>query len=184
MDFNGKCYTDSPYPPGPAGLVFHGAILKAHPELNCSFHLHPTEGVVVAAMKDGLIYATQESLALYGQVGYHDFESQADDREEGTRIAAELGEERCMIMWNHGLLTVGRTIAEGFYSMERLIEACRVQVQLMATGATIRLIPKEVREPTFQKFKERVVTMKRPIGEPDWKAYVRLMEKKDPSFAL
>src|SRR5690348_8920399 len=117
VDFEGKCYTDSPYPPGPAGLVFHGAILKAHPELNCSFHLHPLEGVVVSAMKEGLIYATQESLALYGQVGTHAFESQADDKEEGERIAAELGDKTCMIMWNHGLLTVGRTIAEGFYNM-------------------------------------------------------------------
>lgn len=184
VDFDGKCHTDSPYPPGPAGLVFHGAILKAHPELSCSFHLHPLEGVVVSAMKEGLIYATQESLALYGQVGTHAFESQADDKEEGERIAVELGDKTCMIMWNHGLLTVGRTIAEGFYNMQRLIEACRVQVQLMATGADIREIPKEICDLTYRKFKERAVTMKRPVGLPDWKAYFRLMARKDPSFLL
>jgi ribulose-5-phosphate 4-epimerase/fuculose-1-phosphate aldolase len=184
VDFDGRCHTESPLPPGPAGLVFHGAILKAHPERNCSFHLHPTEGVVVSAMRNGLIYASQESLALYGQIGYHEFESQADDREEGTRIAAELGDKSCMIMWNHGILTVGRTIAEGFYTMQQLIEACRVQIQLMSSGAEIREIPQEICELTYRKFKERQAKLNRPFGEPDWKAYFRLMERKDPSFML
>jgi ribulose-5-phosphate 4-epimerase/fuculose-1-phosphate aldolase len=180
VDFNGKCYTQSELPPGPAGLVFHGAILKAHPEKHCSFHLHPTDGVVVSAMKDGLIFAFQESLTLYNQVGFHEFESQADDREEGIRIAKELGDMSCMIMGNHGLLTVGRTIPEGFYNMVRLIDACTIQVRLMSTGAEIRHIPKEVCELTYQKFQER--WNKRPFGGEDWKAYYRMMEQKDPSF--
>jgi len=182
VDFDGKVYTESDLPPGPAGLSFHGAILKANPKRNCSFHLHETDGVVVSAMAEGLIYTNQESLTLYGLVGYHAFEGLADEATEGPRIAEELGDNVCMVMWNHGLLSVGRSIYEGFYFMQRLVETCQIQVKLMATGAEIRHIPKEVCEHTFRQFKKRA--QKRALGMADWKAYLRLAERLDPSYKL
>lgn len=182
VDFEGNCHTASDLSPGPAGLSFHGAILKAHPDRHCSFHTHPTEGVVISAMKQGLVYAYQESLALYGQVGYHEFEGLADEADEGPRIAGELGDKCCMIMWNHGLLAVGRTIPEGFYNMQRLIDACQIQVQLMATGAEIRTIPEEICEATYRKFQQRWKS--KPFGELDFKAYVRQIDRVDPSYKM
>ena len=182
VDFEGNVYTESALPPGPAGLSFHGAILKANPERHCSFHLHEAAGVVVSAMQEGLIYTNQESLALYGLVGYHPFEGLADEASEGPRIAEELGDNACMIMWNHGLLTVGRGIHEGFYFMQRLIETCQIQVRLMATGAEIRHIPKDVCEHTYGQFQKRAVN--RPLGLADWKAHLRLADRLDPSYKL
>ncbi len=180
VDFDGNVYTESDLPPGPAGLSFHGAILKANPHLQCSFHLHEPNGVAVSAMQDGLIYATQESLSLYGLVGYHEFEGLADDAEEGKRIADELTEKVCIIMHNHGLLSVGRSIYEGFYYMQRLIEACQIQVRLMSTGAEVRHIPKDICEHTYRQFQKRAEN--RPIGLADWTAYVRLAERLDPAY--
>ena len=182
VDFEGNVYTESDMPPGPAGLSFHGAILKANPHLQCSFHLHVADGVVVSAMQDGLIYTNQESLALYGLVGYHAFEGLADEATEGPRIAEELGDNVCMVMWNHGLLSVGRSIHEGFYFMQRLVETCQIQVRLMATGAEIRHIPKNVCEHTLRQFRKRA--QNRPLGLADWKAYLRLADRLDPSYKL
>ncbi len=182
VDFEGNVYTESDMPPGPAGLGFHGAILKANPEKNCSFHLHEAAGVVVSAMTEGLIYTNQESLTLYGLVGYHEFEGLADEATEGPRIASELGDNVAMIMGNHGLLSVGRSIHEGFYFMQRLVEACQIQVKLMATGADIRHISKEVCEHTYRQFQIR--SQKRPLGQADWKAYLRLADRLDPSYKL
>jgi ribulose-5-phosphate 4-epimerase/fuculose-1-phosphate aldolase len=180
VDFDGKLHTKSDLPPGPAGLNFHGAILKAHPDRHCSMHLHQLDGVIVSAMQDGLLYVSQESLALYGQVGFHAFEGLATEAEEGPRIAAELGDKSCIIMGNHGLLSVGRSVAEGFVYMERLIEACTIQVRLMASGAKIAHIPEEVCQHTLRQFRER--WKDRPFGAADWAAYLRLAERLDPSF--
>ena len=182
VDFEGKCHTDSPYKPGPAGLNFHGALLKAHPDRHCSFHLHPRVGVVVSAMKKGLIYVSQDILNLYGLIGYHPFEGPADEPDEGERIAAELGENLCVIMKNHGLLSIGRTIAETFVNMERMIEACQIQVDLMATGADIQEVPEEICRESYAKFQSR--TVGRPMGSLDWKAYLRLADRLDPSYKL
>ena len=44
-----------------------------------------------------------------------------------------------MILANHGLLTVGRSVAEAFYYMYYLEQACRIQVAAMSTGAKLSL---------------------------------------------
>jgi ribulose-5-phosphate 4-epimerase/fuculose-1-phosphate aldolase len=159
---------------------FHSAILRAKPEIQCTFHLHPTAGVVVSATEEGLIYVDQGGCALYGNVAYHDFEGLADEADEAPRIIADLGDNNIMIMWNHGLLTVGRTIGEAFNYMHRLIGACETQVQLMSTGAAIRRVPQEVLEHTSRQMEAR--RGNKPIGGLDWEMYFRLAESLDPSF--
>ncbi len=180
VDFDGHCHTPSDYRPGPAGLSFHGAVLKADPRLASSFHLHPLAGVVVSALESGLIYYSQDSLMIYEEVVYHDFEGPADEADEGQRVARELDGKLCMIMRNHGLLTVGRDIAEAFYAMQVLVEACEVQARVMSTGAAARPVPLDVCELSARKFRER--RRERPFGEAAWKANRRMIERLDPSF--
>ncbi len=184
VDFEGNCYTDSPYIPGPAGLSFHGAVLKANPDRNCSIHLHEQDCVVVSALKDGLIFTSQDALVLYGQVGYHAFEGLAEEAEEGPRIAKELGSRVAMLMLNHGTLVATRSIHEGFYFTHRLVEACQNQVKLLSTGREISVVPQEVCEHTYKQFQKRYSGGKLQLGKDDWDAYVRMMDRIDPSFRL
>ncbi len=184
VDFDGNCHTESPYIPGPAGLSFHGAVLKANPDRNCSIHLHEQDCVVVSALKGGLIFTSQDALILYGQVGYHEFEGLAEEAEEGPHIAAELGDRVAMIMKNHGTLVAARTIYEGFYYTHRLVEACQNQVKLMSMNAEIQEVPEEVGEHTLAQFKKRYAGGKLVLGKDDWDAYVRMVERIDPSYKL
>ena len=180
VDLDGTVLTESDLAPGPAGLNFHSAILRAKPDLNCTFHIHPTQGVAVSAMKDGLIYVDQGGCALYGQVAYHEFEGLAEEADEAPRIVSDLGDKFAMIMWNHGLLTVGRTIGEAVTYMASLVAACDLQIRLMSTGAEIRSIPEEVLEHTSRQMAKR--RGNKPGGELDWQMYLRLADRLDPSF--
>ena len=180
LDRDGNILSESDLAPGPAGLNFHSAILRAKPELQCTFHLHPTAGVVVSATEEGLIFVDQGGCALYGNVAYHDFEGLAEAADEAPRIIADLGDNNIMIMRNHGLLTVGRTIGEAFSYMHRLVDACETQVRLMSTGAKIRRVPPEVLEHTRRQMEAR--RGNKPIGGLDWGMYFRLAESLDPSF--
>lgn len=184
VDFEGNCHTESPYIPGPAGLSFHGAVLKANPDRNCSIHLHEQDSVVVSALKRGLIFTSQDALILYGQVGYHEFEGLAEEAEEGPRIAAELGANVAMIMKNHGTLVAARAIHEGFYFMHRLIEACQNQVKLMSLNAEIQEVSPEVGEQTLAQFRKRYSSGKLVLGKDDWDAYVRMIDRIDPGYRL
>ena len=175
LDLDGNVLSTTELLPGPAGLNFHSAILSGKPEITCTMHLHPMQGVVVSALEEGLQFFDQESCSLYGQVSYHQFEGLAEEKDEAPRIIADLGDKFSMIMLNHGLLTVGRTIAEAFVYMDKLIRACDTQVRIMSTGGAARRIPREVCEHTYRQMEGR--RGNKPAGELEWKMYMRMVEQ-------
>lgn len=182
IDLDGnRILADSGMTPGPAGLNFHSEILRAKPQLAATLHLHPKWGVVVSCMEEGLQFFDQGGATISGQVAYHDFEGLADEKDEGPRIAAELGRSHIMIMRNHGLLTVGRTLGEGFTYMASLISACETQVLLRSTGSKAKPLSAETCAHTAGQINSRYG--ERPRGDIEWAMYRRLAEQLDPSFA-
>jgi ribulose-5-phosphate 4-epimerase/fuculose-1-phosphate aldolase len=165
----------------PAGLNFHGGILKALPHINCVIHVHARPGVVIAATKGGLMIVDQSGCHLHGEVGVHDFEGFAQEEDEVPRILRDLGDRHCLMMWNHGLLTVGRSVGEAFQYMRRLVDACALQERLMATGAEIRTIPAEVLEFTRKQIDDKRKTS--AYSDAEWQYHLRLAARLDPSFA-
>jgi ribulose-5-phosphate 4-epimerase/fuculose-1-phosphate aldolase len=177
LDLDGNVLSDTELLPGPAGLNFHSAILRAKPEIDCTIHLHSMQGVIVSTLEEGLRFFDQESCAIYGQVSYHQFEGLAEEQDEAPRIIADLADKFTMIMLNHGLLTVGRTIGEAFSYMDKLIRACDTQVRIMATGGTARQLPAEVCEHTYRQIETR--RGNKPAGELEWKMWRRMVEQPD-----
>jgi ribulose-5-phosphate 4-epimerase/fuculose-1-phosphate aldolase len=179
LDTN-RILTDTDMTPGPAGLNFHSAILRAKPGLNATLHLHPKHGVVVSAMEEGLQFFDQGGATISGDIRYHDFEGLANEKDEAPVIVEELGDAYIMIMRNHGLLTVGRTLGEGFTYMASLISACETQVLLRSTGSKAKPLSPEICAHTANQIKAR--SAGRPRGDIEWKMYLRLAEQIDPSF--
>jgi ribulose-5-phosphate 4-epimerase/fuculose-1-phosphate aldolase len=173
LDLDGRVLSETDLMPGPAGLNFHSAILRARPEVNCTLHLHPMAGVVVSALEEGLRFYDQESCAIWGQVAYHDFEGLAEEKDEAPRIVADLGDRFTIIMRNHGLLAVGRTIGECFIFMEKLLRACVTQERVMATGGTARALSPEICEHTWRQMEGR--RGNKPGGALEWAMYRRLV---------
>jgi ribulose-5-phosphate 4-epimerase/fuculose-1-phosphate aldolase len=181
LDFNGKILDGSDNPPGRAGLNFHSAILKMKPQVGSVLHVHPKAGVVISATEDGLKIVDQNGCALLGKLAYHAFEGYASESDEGARIVEELGEKSAMLMWNHGLLTVGRNVAEAFGYMRRLVDACETQERLMATGAKIREITPKARARMEHEIAER--RGNQTFGALEWEMFLRQAKRLDPSFA-
>ncbi|MGH6769941.1 MAG: class II aldolase/adducin family protein, partial [Xanthobacteraceae bacterium] len=166
---------------GPAGLNFHSGILRARPEINCTIHVHARPGVAVSATRQGLIIVDQSSMHLYGEVGTHDFEGFAEGEDEVPRILNDLGDKHCLIMWNHGLLAIGRTVAEAFLYMRRLVDACELQIQLMSMGTEIRHIPEDVLKVTRDRILEKRNSPR--YAESEWEYHQRMAERLYPDYA-
>ncbi len=175
LDLDGHVLSETELLPGPAGLNFHSAILRAKPEITCTMHLHPIQGVIVSALEEGLQFFDQESCSIYGQVSYHQFEGLAEEKDEAPRIIADLGDKFTMIMLNHGLLTVGRTIGEAFVYMDKLIRACETEVRILSTGAKARPLPADVCEHTYRQMEGR--RGNKPAGELEWKMVLRTVKQ-------
>jgi len=130
----------------------------------------------VAALDCGLLPVNQISMQFHDRLAYHDYEGISLDLDERERLFASLGDKSAMILRNHGLLTLGRTIGEAFMTMHYLERACRVQVAVLSTGREISLPPPEVREKAARQYEDF------SPGKHEWPALVRLLDKVDPSY--
>ncbi len=84
-----------------------------------------------------------------------------------------------MILRNHGLLTVGNTIAEAFNTMHRLELSCRTQLAAMACNTPLNPVADEIVQATYRNY---LPTTRRPFGVLDWPALLRKLDRADPSF--
>jgi len=160
------------------GFTLHGGVLSARPDVNCALHMHTEAGMAIAAMKHGLRMLSQPAVRFYNRVGYHAYEGITEDFGERERINRDLGQNRALIMHNHGLLTVGNTAREAFVLMEHLAEAAEIQVKLEATGAELIEIPPAICEKTAAQFESH----DRGRGAADWPAYLRILDNIDASY--
>jgi hypothetical protein len=64
--------------------------------------------------------------------------------------------------------------------MDKLIHACETQIRIMSTGGTAREVSKEVCEHTYRQMEAR--RGNKPSGALEWKMYMRMMQRLDPSF--
>lgn len=110
-----------------AAYYIHGPILAARPEAVSATHVHTGWGTPFAAERRPLLPITQESCVFFEDHAlFDDEEVQIQDTDGGRRIAEALGQNRSVILANHGLLTVGLSVAEAvgsFVLMERVAEA-------------------------------------------------------------
>jgi ribulose-5-phosphate 4-epimerase/fuculose-1-phosphate aldolase len=178
IDVDGKILDDSPYEVNEAGFVIHSAIHMARKDLHCVIHTHTVAGQAVSALDCGLLPLNQGSMRYYNRVGYHDFEGIARNVDERVRIVEDLGEHKCLIMRNHGLLTAGANVAEAFHLMYHLEKSCQTQMMVLASNQPYSVPPPDVCEKAAKQFYRGG----RRLGQRDWPALVKLVESLDPSY--
>jgi ribulose-5-phosphate 4-epimerase/fuculose-1-phosphate aldolase len=160
------------------GFTLHGGVLAARPDVSCAVHVHTEIGMAIAGLKHGLRMVSQQAIRFHRRVGYHPYEGITEDFGERARINAALGGNRALIMHNHGLLTVGKTVREAFILMKYLIEAARIQLMMEATGGDLIEIPPDICESTARQY-ERHDSGR---GTADWPAYLRMLDASDRSY--
>ncbi len=131
---------DSPFPVNPAGFTIHSCIHAAREDAACVLHTHSRAGVAVSAQKAGVLPLSQQSTLVLRSLAYHDYEGIALNVDEKPRLQASLGSATHLVLRNHGLLTVGRSIPEAFLSMYFFENTCRIQIDAQSGGAELNLI--------------------------------------------
>ena len=183
VDLDGNALTESDFEVNPAGFTIHSAVHMSDPDLECVMHTHTTAGTSVATQKDGLLPINQHALQVLYTVAYHDYEGPATNHDERTRIVANLADNRVLILRNHGLLTVGKTIGEAFVWMYRAERACRMQLAFQQCGAELSPISEEVQQISMER--ARVFASSnghRPTGKLEWPAWKRRLDRHGLSY--
>jgi ribulose-5-phosphate 4-epimerase/fuculose-1-phosphate aldolase len=172
IDLAGRKIQDSPFEVNPAGFVIHSAIHAARHDARCVMHTHTLNGVAVSAQRAGLLPISQHSMFTLASLGYHDFEGPALNDDEKPRLVADLGDRSSLILRNHGLLTVGETVADAWVAMYYLEASCAIQVRAQAGGELIP-VPKEVLDQPASRMRQ---------GPRVWPGLLRRLDRLDPSY--
>jgi ribulose-5-phosphate 4-epimerase/fuculose-1-phosphate aldolase len=134
VDLHGRKVLDSPYDINPAGFVIHSAVHEARDDASCVLHVHSVNGVAISAQEDGVLPLSQHSIFVLSSLAYHDYEGVALEDDEKPRLVRDLGDKRFLMLRNHGLLTVGRSVAEAFVAMYFFETSCMIQVRAQGGG--------------------------------------------------
>jgi ribulose-5-phosphate 4-epimerase/fuculose-1-phosphate aldolase len=180
IDLEGRLVEPTVHDVNPAGFTIHSAVHASRHDAACVLHTHTVAGVAVSSLACGLQPSNQWALQFHDRVTYHEYEGIALNHEERERLVADLGPtSRVMILRNHGLLTLGRTVAEAFILMHNLERACRVQVAIQSTGQAVHPVAPAVRQLTAQQYESGDTNRLPGQADPnarEWRALLQRLE--------
>jgi len=168
----------------PAGWRIHAAIHASERsktgETNFVWHTHHPAGVAVSTMPCGLL----SGLSIYsmdlGQIAYHNnFHHAVAGEDVCKALVNDLGATAtCLMLRNHGLITIGETISKAFFLMYQFHKACDVQVMAMNAGVPeekLNLVPEEVQLENYKIIINNYTGVS--FGQAEWNAMKRKLAR-------
>jgi len=115
---------DRPDAPDPSAWSIHSALHRMLPQARVALHIHPPHATALACLKDPAIKPVDQVTArFFNRLAYdRNFGGIASEGAEGERIAKAIGNHAAVMMGNHGVSTLGATVAEArdaLYHLER-----------------------------------------------------------------
>jgi ribulose-5-phosphate 4-epimerase/fuculose-1-phosphate aldolase len=180
VNLAGDKLDDSPFPVNPAGFVIHGAIHSARHDAHCVLHTHTLNGVAVSAQKDGVLPLSQQSIFVLASLAYHDYEGVALRDDEKPRLVADLGDRHFLMLRNHGLLTLGATIADAWLAMYLFEAACTIQVRALAGSRELTRVEPGI----IATAREQLMQVTKGLGAGlAWPGLLRRLDRLSPGYA-
>ncbi|MBO6783502.1 MAG: aldolase [Alphaproteobacteria bacterium] len=160
-------------------LYIHWRVHRALPHARCVLHTHMPYTTALTSLEDPrLRMVNQNGVRFHERVVYDtEYNGLALDNAEGDRIAAALGGRDVMFMGNHGVLVVGRSLANAWDDLYYLERACENQVLAMSTGIPLREIPTQLVTAT-----QRQILEDPGYGERHLSALIDVLDAEEPGF--
>jgi ribulose-5-phosphate 4-epimerase/fuculose-1-phosphate aldolase len=131
-------------------LCIHSKIHQLIAEANCVIHAHPPHCSWLADIENGRVeMIDQDSMGFLGRVAYDDdYQGIAPDIAEGERMARAFDGKPILLSRNHGVTTIGPTVADAFHDLHYMERICAKQYRVAVSGKTPSIIPQEVLDRT------------------------------------
>lgn len=180
LDLDGKVVMDTPFPVNPAGFTIHSAVHAAREDAKCVLHTHSVNGVAVSAQKEGVLPISQQSIFVLSSLAYHDYEGVALRDDEKPRLVRDLGHANFFMLRNHGLLTVGPSVADAFMAMYTFEAVCMIQVRAQAGGGELTRIDPSIIATAMSQAQGATNGM--GTGALNWPGLMRRLNRRNPGF--
>jgi len=180
IDLEGNKLDDSAFAINPAGFTIHGAVHGARHDAQCVLHVHSLNGIAVSAQKGGVLPISQQSIFVLSSLAYHDYEGVALRDDEKPRLVRDLGDANFLMLRNHGLLTLGASVADAFVAMYLFETVCTIQVRAQSGGGELISVNPAIIAGAQQQAKQ--VTAGMGAGALNWPGLLRKLDRMDPSY--
>jgi ribulose-5-phosphate 4-epimerase/fuculose-1-phosphate aldolase len=179
-DFDGNVVEGDGVPEATAFYI-HARVHLRLPRARAAFHTHMPYATALSMVEGPpLAWAGQTALKFYGRTAVDDvYNGLALDTDEGDRIAAAMGEADVVFLRNHGVLTVGPTIAETWDDLYYLERAAEVQVKALSTGRALLAVDPEVARRTAAQMRAG----DRESARLHLESIKRVLLRDEPGFA-
>ena len=163
-----------------SAVCLHGPMHAGLPHGRCILHTHMPYATALTAVKGARLEPVhQNSARFYDQIAYdEDFDGLALDHSEGERVCRAVGNKSILFMANHGVMVLGRTVAEAFDALYYLEKACENQVLAMSTGLPLKPMSEEVARHTAEQWHNGGW-----VPEFHFKALKRMLDRSQPDYA-
>lgn len=178
IDLAGNKLDNSPFPLNPSGFTIHSAVHAARPDIQCVAHTHSLNVGAVSAQKNGLLPVVQQSIFILANMAYHDYDGVTLDKEQQPALLRDIGDKRYVLLRNHGLLVLGRTIPDAFLMMYLFESACIAQLRAQAGGELIMITQKYV-DAAAETGQRQTLSQG---GGLVWPGLLRRLDRIDPSY--
>jgi len=163
----------------PTALNIHGIIHKKVPHARCILHVHSKYATALSTLKDPTLQPIdQNTMRFYNRVATYDDFGGLGFEEESHKMAAAIGNNRSMLLANHGILTVGQTVGQAFDELYYFEKACETYITALSTNKELKIANSKVAEKTAQEWENYPVNM----GEQHLKAIRSILDKEDSSY--
>lgn len=181
IDANDPTTMDRPDAPDPTAWGLHGSLHRACPHARCAMHVHSIHATVLASLADSHLPAIDQNTAMFhNRVVVDDNYGGMAFEEEAARCVQLLSNPRIttMIMGNHGVLIVGRTVAETFNRLYYFERAAETYIRALQTGRPLRHLSEEIAEKTAREWEAYP-----GFAENHLRELRAILDAEDPGYA-
>jgi ribulose-5-phosphate 4-epimerase/fuculose-1-phosphate aldolase len=162
-----------------AGYIIHSGVYKARPDANCVLHTHTRAGAGVSLIRNGIRPISQDAMHVIDDIVYHEYGVPATV-EECESLGKSCATGSCVVLLNHGLLTLGETIHGAMMRLYMLERACELELTARQLDEPPIVIDEYVQKKAAERMKRMRSTQE--YGLAEWKGLVRTAERKGADF--
>ena len=136
----------------PTAINIHGTIHKKVPHAKCIFHVHSKYATALSALKDPILKPIdQNTMIFYNRVSVFNEFGGLGFEDESIKMANALGNKQHLLLANHGIITTGETIAEGFNYLYYFEKAAETYLTALSSNKELNVVSNEIAEKTAQE---------------------------------
>ena len=163
----------------PTAINIHGAIHQKVPHARCIFHVHSKYATALSTLKDPIMKPIdQNTMIFFNRVSFFNEFGGLGFEDESIKMANALGNKQHLLLANHGIITTGETIAEGFNYLYYFEKAAETYLTALSTNKELNIVSDEIAEKTAQETADYPIN----LAQLHLDQIKKILDKEEPDY--